>query len=193
MDDNTHIHTGLAEQGKLHAVAGEHSTALIYYREALRMVANSSAHEVYFRHYLECSLESLEILGAYNEVMAYCDKAIDFYQKFKTESAEKAKFIQVDVAHLHQRRGVILYKRGDKSGALEALQTAERLSRQNSIKLELTTSLLNWLRRGMHLDSARVLAEQNARHYFSVRRDTIRPHLAIRLTQAQLKLLQGVG
>ena len=69
-------HLQIAETGKLAALRGDHRTALGHYREAIRIAVGSGAPEVFFRHYLEATLESLELSEAFDDVLAYCDRAI---------------------------------------------------------------------------------------------------------------------
>ena len=53
------MHLGIAEAGKVHALAGRHPEALRHYREAIRLAVSSKAPEIFFRHYSQCVLESL--------------------------------------------------------------------------------------------------------------------------------------
>ncbi|WVM91801.1 hypothetical protein ULG90_18100 [Halopseudomonas pachastrellae] len=47
--DKAHqLHLGIAEQGKVLALAGRHADALQHYQEALRMAVSSRAPEVFF-------------------------------------------------------------------------------------------------------------------------------------------------
>lgn len=186
------LHMGLAEQGKVHALAGDHAKAMVYYREAIRMVTTQSAPEVFFRHYLECLLESLELMGAYKEVVGFCERAIQYHGTLKPVSDEQAAFMRYDLAHLHQRLGVIQYKQGLAQEARESFQKALNLARQGAFSLPLTDALYGWAVRGFRTDARRIAAEQERFAYFSVRRDTVDPKRAISLPETHLQALQLV-
>lgn len=172
-----HVHVGLTEQGKLHALAGDHRAALAHYREAMALAVRAGEPEVFFRHNLECSLESLELMAAYDEVLAYCDRALDLYRERPPAHDVAVR----DLAHVHQRRGVVLLKRGDREAARVALGEAVALQPGG---MPLSVALLRWLAANLHLDAARILAEQHRHQYFSVRRDTVAPARAISLPAA---------
>ncbi len=162
-------HIGIAEHGKVLALAGDHKGALRHYREAMAQAVRAAEPEVFFRHYLECSIESLELMNAYDEVLAYCERAIEHYRQHAT-TPELEALAQRDLAHVYQRQGVILFKQGHKSEARTALREALRLQPGT---MPLATSLLQWIDRNLHGDAARILAEQRRHGYFSVRTDTV--------------------
>lgn len=168
------MHVGLTEQGKLHALAGDHKAALAHYREAMAMAVRAGEPEVFFRHNLECSLESLELMGAHDEVLAYCDRALALYRQRPPAHDVAVR----DLAHVHQRRGIILLKRGERAGARPDLAEAVRLQPE---RMPLAAALLRWVASGLHFDVARVVAEQHRHQYFCVRRDTVAPERAIPL------------
>lgn len=168
------MHIGLTEQGKLHALAGDHRQALAHYREAMAMAVRAGEPEVFFRHNLECSLESLELMGAYDEVLAYCDRALALYR----EHLPAHDLAVRDLAHVHQRRAVVLLKRGERAAARPDLAEAVRLQPD---RMPLAAALLRWVSAGLHFDSARIVAEQHRHRTFCVRRDTVVPARAIPL------------
>jgi tetratricopeptide (TPR) repeat protein len=187
------MHMGLAEQGKLHALAGEHSQAMIYYREAIRMATAQGAPEVFFRHYLECLIESLEHTGAWREVVVYCDRALEHLAGLTPADEEQAAFIRYDRANLEQRRGAVLYKLGMNDDARGALKTAIDLGRTGRFQLPLAETLYGWIVRGYRTDARRITAEQERFQYFSVRPETVDPAKAIRLPDTHLQALQVPG
>ncbi|MFN8466280.1 MAG: hypothetical protein U0X20_12055 [Caldilineaceae bacterium] len=177
------LHMGIAEQGKVYALAGKHALALQYYRQAIHMAVQAGDPEIFFRHYLECVMESLEQMGAHAEVLAYCEKAIAFYGEHPP-----ANFLeQRDRAHVYERQGSVLLKRGDKEGAAAAFEQALRAAEGSSQALPLAQTLLRWTRSGLHVDANRVLAEQRRTHYFSVRSDTVDASRAIKLPNDQIQ------
>lgn len=178
------LHLGIAEQGKIHALEGKHGLALSCYREAIRMAVGAGAPEVFFRHYMECTLESLERMGSYPEVLEYTERAIAHYGSIEPESEAQRSIIRADLVHIHQRRGVVLLKSGRTDEARAALEQARALSREGGIRMELGETLLGWIARGLHVDAHRILMEQEARRYFSVRPDTVDRDAAIALPVA---------
>lgn len=168
------LHVGLAEQGKVHALAGQHKAALAHYREAMTLAVRAGEPEVVFRHYLECSLESLELLGAFDEVLAYCERAMAHYRTRPPEH----ELANRDLAHVHQRRAVVLLKRGQREAAQVDLAACNRLQPGT---MPLAATLLRWLTTGLHFDAARILTEQHRHQYFSVRHDTVVKERAIPL------------
>ena len=176
------MHLGVAEQGKLYALEGNHPRALFYYRWAMQMVVTAGDPEVFFRHYLECVIESLEHMGSLDEVVEYCEKAIDLHR----QNAEPDAVSLRDLAHLHQRLGVVRLKGGDRDGAREALRTAIGVLAGSGQRLTLAASLLRWLEMGLHLDPPRIAAELKQARYFSVREDTVDREGAVKLPEAVL-------
>ncbi len=176
------LHAGLAEQGKLHALAGEHRLALAYYRQAMRLSVEAGNPEIFFRHYLECAIESLEQIGAYDEVFAYCDKAIGLYE----DNPPRDDLTRFDLAHIHQRKAAVLLKAGRREGVAEALNQALALARAAGRPLPLAQRLLRWVDLGLHVEPARVEKEQRRTGYFSVRKDKVDAARAVRLPAEQL-------
>jgi len=171
------LHAGVAEYGKVCALRGEHVVALMHYREAMAMAIRQSAPEVVPRHYLECALESLELMGAHAEVLAYCDRAIEHYREYPPESA-LARF---DLASIHQRRGVALLKQGDRDAAVRALEAACGLARDAQADLPLAGTLLRWVTARLTIGADRLAAEQARHLYFAVRPETVKASRAVPL------------
>ncbi len=171
------IHMGIAEQGKLYALAGDHKRALYYYRHAMKMTVDAGDPEVFFRHYLECVIESLEHTGSHGEVLEYCDKAVQFYE----EHPPPNPIAWLDLANIHQRKGVILLKTGEKEAAGNEFRMALEIAGESGQALELSRNLLRWIDGHMHIDPSRVLSEQKRLKYFSVRRDVVDPTRAVKL------------
>ena len=182
------LHMGLAEQGKIYALGGNYSLALAYYRKAMHMSVEAGDPEVFFRHYLECLIEALEHMGSYEEVLAYCEKAIAIY----SERPPFDDLTRRDLAHLYQRRAVVLLKSGDKAGAREAFEEATLVVRGTGQRLPLTEALLRWVQMAMHVDARRITAEQVRHHYFSVREGTIDRSRAVKLPAALENQVSGL-
>lgn len=171
------IHMGIAEQGKVYAVAGDHKLALLYLRHAMHLAVEAGDPEVFFRVYLEAALESMERLGYFEEVLSYTDKAIDLYAGQSLDHVVARK----DLASIHQKRGVILLKQKKNKEAAAAFQTAIDLMTEKGQTMPLSQTLLRWAKGGLFIDERRILQEQERLHYFSVRADTVNPKRAIKL------------
>lgn len=172
------LHLGLAENGKLHALKGEHHEALRHYREAMRLAVERGAPEVFFRHYTQCVLESLEHLGNLDEVLAFCERAEAHYR----DNPPPHELARLDRASHHERRGVALLKRGRTLEARAAFEAAT--AEVGGGRPALAHTLLGWLRRGLQVDARRLRAEQDRHRYFSVRKDAVDASLAIPLPAA---------
>ena len=166
-----HLHAGIAEYGKVRALQGDHVTALLHYREAMSMAVREQAAPVMIRHYMECALESLEHMGAYDEVMAYCDRAIEHYRDHPPQNS----LTQFDLAAVHQRRGVVLLRRGARDRAAQAFDVACTTARLADADVPLARTLLGWIRAQLTISAERLAAEQARYGYCSVRPETVRP------------------
>lgn len=189
--DSTRLHRGLAEQGKLHALAGRHSRALAYYREAMRLAVERGEPAIYPRHYLECSLESLEAMGSYGEVAECCERMIAEHGEGRRLSGgeegegggEGGDWVRRDLAHLHQRLGVARLKGEARDDARESL--ARALALADAKALPLAATLLRWIDGGLHINEERIAAEQRRRGYYTVRADRVERGLALRLPELE--------
>ncbi|MDH5670849.1 MAG: hypothetical protein OEZ06_01810 [Myxococcales bacterium] len=168
--DAVRAHLQVAEVGKRAALRGDHAEALRSYREAMRMAVQSRSPEAFFRHYLEASLESLELMGDFDSVLEYCGRAIDHYAKTPPSN----DLAWLDLASVYQRRGVVLCKVGNTAAATEAFDAALRQAQRIGATLELSQRLRGWIARGLTLTPERVLQEQRRLRYFSVREETLR-------------------
>lgn len=171
------IHMGLAEQGKLHALAKEYRLALYYYRKAMQLAVEHGHPEIFFRHYLECVVEALEQLRSFREVLDYCDRALALYGKQPPQDDVARR----DLAHIYQRLGVVRLKLGEPEAARAALRKGLEVIKGARQSLPLAQTLLRWLELGVHIDERRVSAEQERTRYFSVRKDTVAAERALRL------------
>ncbi|MCP4665299.1 MAG: hypothetical protein GY849_02945 [Deltaproteobacteria bacterium] len=176
------LHMGVAEQGKLYALDGDHRLALAYYREAMKMSVVAKDPEVFFRHYLDCVMESLEHMESYEEVLEYCDKAIRFYE----EKPPPNPMAQLDLANIHQRKGVIQQKMEDREGAGESFREAIKQAGEVSQEMPLAQNLLRWIESHMHVDIPRIKAEQERTKYFIVRKDAVDSKKAVKLPNEKL-------
>ena len=174
-DNHAALHLGIAEQGKLHALKGAHDEALRHYQQALRLAVDAGAPEVFFRHYTQCVMESLEALGSYDGVLRFCEDADRHYQALGKEGL----LFALDHGSILERLGVVQMKAGDMNAARSALGRALDLAGPG--RLPLAAQVLGWIERGMTV-SHRHLADAQKRHgYFVVTRERVDPERAIPL------------
>lgn len=174
-EQSLHLHLGIAEQGKVCALASRHADALQHYQEALRMAVSSGAPEVFFRHYTQCVMESLELSGELDTVLRYCDDAEAHYLALNSPLPLVAR----DRAENLQRRGCVLLRKSQLDEALQSLQQALDLASAKS--LPLTAELLGWARRGLTIGERQLHESQRRHHYFIVRKGLVDPQRAIQM------------
>lgn len=168
--DTAQAHLSIAEAGKRAALRGDHRTALGHYREAMRMAVSSGAPEVFFRHYLEATLESLELMNEFDSVFEYCERAFEHYREHPPEHP----IAWLDLASIHQRHASVLLKQGQVGPARVAFEQAIDIAARAPARLPLAEALVGWLRRGLVVSPERVVAEQRRWAYFSVRPETVK-------------------
>ncbi len=176
------LHMGIAEQGKLYALEGNHKLALLYYQTAISMTIKAKDPEIFFRHYLECSLESMEHLGMLEEVLEYCDRALNLY----AETPPPNEFARMDFVYIHQKKAIALMKLDKKEEAIVFFKKAIELAKAEKTKLPLSNTLMRWLTIGYFIEPSRISGEQYKEAYFNVRKDTVDPTKAIKLPDEDL-------
>lgn len=169
------LHIGIAEAGKLRALAGDHADALRHYREALRLAQAARAPDVFFRHYTQCVMESLEQTGAHAEVIAFCEHALAHYDAQRAPLAVH----QRDKASLLERLALNRIKAGHGDDARAALDTAIEMAAAGNLPVARTVR--DWLRRGMRPDPRRIAELQSRHGYYGVTEDRVEPDRAIAL------------
>jgi hypothetical protein len=170
MKDTSELqHLAIAEAGKIAALNGDHRSALKQYRDAMRLAVSAKSPEVFFRHYLEASLESLELMNDFESVLEYCNRAIAHYAAYPP----KHTLAVLDLASTHQRKAAALIKSNCAQEARAELKQALTLAAQVGADMKLSKLLNTWLERGLTITPERILAEQRRLRYFSVRADTI--------------------
>ncbi|MEL6536537.1 MAG: peptidylprolyl isomerase [Bacteroidota bacterium] len=169
------LHLGIAERGKMHALAGDYPEALRHYREALRMAQEQSDTNVFFQHYTQCVMESLERSGAHTEVISYCEKV---NQHFEEHPADTTLGRRQHAAVL-ERWAVQLIRQGEGTDSRQLLEEAQKLTGRGVHPL--TDALLNWVQRGFAISTQQLEQVQTRHHYFVVRQDQINEQIAIDL------------
>ncbi|MEH6565904.1 MAG: tetratricopeptide repeat protein [Halopseudomonas sp.] len=180
-ENSLRLHLGIAEQGKLLALKGRHQDALQHYREALRLAVSSGAPEVFFRHYTQCVMESLELSGELDSVLRYCDEAEQHYQRL----ASPLPLVSRDRAENLQRRGCVLLRQGRLDAAMASLEQALQLAAQQP--LPLARELTGWSKRGLTVGVRQLGDAQHRHQYFIVRKALVDPARAIPLPPERLQ------
>mgnify|MGYP000907464286 CR=1 FL=1 len=173
------LHLQVAENGKVHALKGDHKEALRHYKEALRMCQTVENPEIFLQHYSLCAMESLELMQSHEEVIAFCDKSIDFLEPKKEERTDDV--FRKHLASLWERKGIQYLLLEEKTEAKQAFDTA--IKEAGNVPLPLSKDLLNWLTRGYTVTQKQVRDLQNRHHYFTVRKENVNEQLAIQLPE----------
>ncbi|HEX6374525.1 MAG TPA: hypothetical protein VFZ91_02280 [Allosphingosinicella sp.] len=166
------LHLSVAEQGKVYLLEGRHAEALRHFREAIRIAVSAKAPEVFFRHYTQCVLESLELSGDYEEIIAFCHEADAHY--LRLDSAEP--IVAKDHGATLERLGVALLLSERRDEAAEALKRA--VERAGPGQLPLAEALSSWLVRGLGVPPTVLRQAQQRHHYFVVRKETVERRFA---------------
>ncbi|MCL6271682.1 hypothetical protein M3P05_17325 [Sansalvadorimonas sp. 2012CJ34-2] len=168
MKNSAHaLHYAIAEYGKVLALKNRHDEALEHYREAIRRAVSLKAPEVFFRHYTQCVLESLELTGSYSEVIEFCLKADDHYQTLTVDTPLHRK----DHGSVLERCAMIYIRSGDYTSAKACLSDACAVAGKGV--LPLSEEVLGYLNRGLSIDSFRLTVLQNKHRYFVVRKGMV--------------------
>jgi hypothetical protein len=158
-------HARLAQQGKQLALSGNHVEALQYYRQAMKHARACDVPDVFLRHYTQCALESLERMGAFEEVLATCDRARQHYASHPAEG----EVAQKERASFLEREGVILLRLGRRAEARARLN--EAIVAALPARVPLAETLVRWLRVNLHVDGERLERELVRHRYWSIRPD----------------------
>ena len=177
----------LAEQGKIHALQGDHAVALVYYRIAMQQSQGSDAESrLLSRYFAECALESFEQMHDYQSVIDYCDRSLNHYESNPPESMIAAK----DLAHILQRKAVALVKFDQKAAATPLLNDAITLAKKHGFTLPVAETLHNWLRSALHFDTRRLEGLLQQKSYYAITEKTVDPTRAAPLPPKILSSFQ---
>lgn len=162
-------HLATAEAGRREALRGNHRRALELYRAALGGARSAGVPAIVLRYYSDCVIESLELSGDLDAVVAYCDAALSTY-----ESAPPTTVLaRRDVAATHERRAAVMAKAGRFDDAATSADEAVAVAAELGARAPVAVTLQGWLRRGLRPTPSQVLAAQHRHRYFAVRRDTV--------------------
>jgi tetratricopeptide (TPR) repeat protein len=166
---------GIAEQGKILALNGNHEQALRHYREALRIAMSCSFNEIFFHHCSQCIMESLELSGGHELVADYCIRAEDHYAAIENSDDIIRRQRGANLERLAASR--LLSGNIDEAKALfaTAIETAGKGA------LPLCEEVLSWMRRGLNVGAPQLRSAQQRHKYFVVRKDLVDARIAVEL------------
>ncbi|MDC1162419.1 hypothetical protein OAT18_03145 [Tenacibaculum sp.] len=176
MEDKKMLHFRIAERGKIHALDKDYKEALRHYKEALRLTQNQKDSELFFQHYSQCVMESLEQLGSYDEVISFCEN----YRSF-LEGKEKTVLVKKHYAFVSERQAIQHILKEEQEEAKELLAKAQQDLGKG--KQPITDELLNWLLRGYRISKEQLVKLQKKHNYFIVRRESVNPKIAMDLPE----------
>jgi tetratricopeptide (TPR) repeat protein len=168
------MHYGVAERGKIHFLEGNHKEALRHFQEAIQMSVKNSSSDIFFQHYTTCVMESLEHLGHHEEVLSYCEKLCEFLE----EKGLEVPIIRKNYATNRERMAVQYLLQDEKEQAIKFFKEATALMDK---KMPLSNMLLGWCQRGFNVTVKQIRDAQHKHEYFAVRKDTVKPEMAIDL------------
>lgn len=173
------LHYNIAEKGKVFAVEGNYKEALRHYKEAMRMCQSLPGADIFFQHYSLCAMEALEKMKSYQEVLSFCDKALDFLSE-KEELKTQPTFLKY-IASLVERKGVQFLLMNEKQEAISCFKEVQEIIDKK--QMPLTADLLNWCLRGYAITHKQIEDLQKKHNYFAVRKETINAAIAIELPE----------
>ena len=167
MKTNNYLHYNIAEQGKVYTIEGDFNEALRHYREAIRMAQTQEDSEVFFQHYSQCVMETLEISGAYNQVVSYCERYLEF---LKTKSNDDF-LVKKHQAVILEKKGIQHIYLGENDLAKSCLEEAQQIVGRG--KQKLTDELLGWLQRGYSIGIDKLKQSLHVHKYFVIRKEDL--------------------
>lgn len=173
------MHIRIAEQGKVFCLEGNHTEALRYYRESMRLLGlQGEGNDVFFQHYSQCIMESLEKSGGHEEVINYCDK---FLETLAQKDLENDSMLQSIAGFILQRKAIqYIYLESNEEASM---LLEEAISMQSGDDKALSTQLLGWLHRGYTITHRQLQDTLNRSSYYIVRADRVNKNIAITLPQ----------
>jgi len=173
---NKTLHIRIAEQGKLFSLDGNYGEALRHYKEAMRMVQQQEESDIFFQHYSQCTMETLELSESYDEVISFCEKYINFL-----DNKEDNAITKKHKAFVLQRQAVQHLLKGENEEAGQLLTVAQQLIGKG--KQPLSDELLSWVQRGYTVKKDQIQKLQQKHQYFIVRKDQVNEKLAMPLPE----------
>ena len=170
------LHYRIAERGKLHALDKNYKEALRHYKEAMKMSQQEQDSELFFQHYSQCVMETLELSGAHDQVIEFCENYRAFLQ-----DKEQDVLVRKHNAFVSERQAIQHVLREEQDEAKALLQQVQKdLGRGRQ---PITDELLGWLQRGYKVSKDQLTKLQKKHHYFIVRKESVNPKIAMDLPE----------
>jgi tetratricopeptide (TPR) repeat protein len=169
------LHLGIAEKGKIYCLQGNYKQALRHFKEAIRMTQNQPNGDVFFQHYSQCVMETLELSGANDEVLSYCEKFLDFLDEKEEQTPLTAAYRNV----ILEKMAIQYVMKNEKGEALEILKQINT----KDIHLPVTKELLNWVSRGYAISHKQIKDLLKKHLYYIIRPDKINQAIAMELPE----------
>lgn len=141
------------------------------------MTQSQPGGEIFFQHYSQCVMEALELSGAHNEVIDYCEKFVEFLE----QKDDTSSLVQRYYGMILEKMAIQYLLKEDKSEAKGLL--AEVQKRVGRGQQPITDELLNWIQRGYSINKKLVVDLQKKHNYFIVRKDKVNKDIAMDLPQ----------
>ncbi|QXP73719.1 hypothetical protein H0I31_12140 [Tenacibaculum sp. AHE15PA] len=174
MENKKMLHFRIAERGKMHALDKNYKEALRHYKEALRLTQTQKDSELFFQHYSQCVMESLEQLGSYDEVISFCEN----YRAFLNDK-ETNVLVKKHNAFVSERQAIQHILKEEQEEAKALLTSVQKEIGKG--KHPITDELLNWILRGYKINKDQVTRLQKKHNYFIVRKESVNPKIAMDL------------
>jgi tetratricopeptide (TPR) repeat protein len=170
------LHLRIAEKGKMYCLEGNYRQALRHFKEAIRMTQHQPGGDVFFQHYTQCVMETLELSGANDEVISYCEKFLDFLEEKEEQTAMARAYRNV----ILEKMAIQYVIKNEKEEALDLLKQINT----KEVNLPVAKELLNWVSRGYTV-SPKQLKDLLKKHlYYIIRSEKINPAIAMELPEA---------
>jgi len=170
------LHYRIAERGKMHALDKNYKEALRHYKEAMKMSQQEKDSELFFQHYSQCVMETLELSGAHDQVIEFCEN----YRAFLQEK-EQDVLVRKHNAFVSERQAIQHILREEQEEAKTLLQDIQKDLGKG--KQPITDELLGWLQRGYKVNREQLTRLQKKHNYFIVRKESVNPKIAMDLPE----------
>jgi tetratricopeptide (TPR) repeat protein len=169
------LHIRIAEKGKVYSLEGNYKEALRHYKEAIKMMQQTKDSEIFFQHYSQCVMEALELSEAYDQVISFCERYIDFLDEKDGDNI----LIKKHYATILEKQAIQYLHKEEKDISLELLKEVQQHVGKG--KQPITDQLLNWFKRCFFVTKKQISALQKKHQYFIVRADVVNPKIAFEL------------
>lgn len=176
------MHFRIVEQGKIYSLEGNYGEALRHYREGIRMCQEEVGADFFFQHYSQCAMEALELSGAHEEVISFCEKTRDFL----ADKIENSDYAKKYYAQLLEREAIQFLLMEEPKEAISLLKEAHQLVGMKTHPI--SDQLLNWAQRGYTINAKQINELQEKNNYFIVRRENVNPKIAVQLPEVAVPI-----